>query len=184
MNDVSKDFGSSGAVPQASSYGHPLTQQILEETRELLSKIPEGRRLLEVAKDNNYKIEVISGKEPDFRYGSEDTAFLICPMNTKAVDLEAMACNLGLAIYELEQPSLGIPRGSYDPAMRHILFNQMLDITIKMCQIVGEFEDLGKGSKLIDLLGRLGHSQLYKGFRSGQSKEELTKIYSVSVNAV
>lgn len=184
MNDVSKNFGSSGAAPAVDSYAHPLSATILSECADLLSHIPEGRRLLNVAKTNHYKIGVISGREPDFRYVSNDTAYLICPLTTKAVDLDVMALIYGLAIYELEQPAIGIPRAAFDPSQKHILFAQLLDITLKMCQIVGEFEDVDKSTKLVDYLTKLGHSELYRGFRLGKSKEELTKIYSVIVNAV
>jgi hypothetical protein len=184
MNDVSKTFGSSGAVPAVDSYAHPLADAIIAESTSLLAEIPEGRRLLAIAKTKNYKIEVISGREPDFKYGSVDTAYVICPQNTKAVDLDVMALIYALAIYELEQPSLGIPRAAVDPSQKHILFNQLLDITLEMCRIVGEFEDANKSAKLVDYLAKLGHINLYRGFRSGQSKEELTKTYSVTINAV
>lgn len=184
MNDVSKDFGSSGTPPVVDSYAHPLMDAILSESASLLSTIPEGRRLLALSKERNYKIKVISGREPDFRYVSEDTAYLVCPLNTKAVDLDVMALIYGLAIYELEQPSIGVSRAGFDPSQKHILFAQLLDITLKMCQIVGEFEDVDNSIKLVDYLTKLGHSELYRGFRLGKSKEELTKIYSVIVNAV
>lgn len=184
MNDVLKDFGASGAVAPVDSYGHPLAEAIKKESIALLSEIPEGKRLLALAKDRNYKIEVISGRFPDFRYGDVETAYVVCPLNTKAVDLDVIALTYGLAIYELEQPSLGIPRAAYDPSQKHILFSQLLDITIKMCQIIGEFEDVGKSSKLIDYLAKLGHIELYRGYRLGKSKEELSNIYSVSINAV
>lgn len=184
MNDVFKEFGSSGAAPAVSSYGHPLSEAILKESTDLLKLIPEGRRLLALAKERNYKIEVISGREPDFRYVSENTTYLICPLTTKAVDLDVMALIHGLAIYELEQPSIGIPRAAFDPSQKHILFNQLLDITIKMCHIIGEFEDVNKSTKLVDYVEKLGHIELYRGYRSGKSKEDLTNIYSVKVNAV
>ncbi len=184
MNDISKNFGESGAVPSVSTYEHPLSDAIVKECTSLLSEIPEGRRLLALAKDKNYKIGVISGREPDFKYVNENTAYVICPQNTKAVDLDVMALIYGLTIYELEQPSLGIPRAGFDPSQKHILFNQLLDITLKMCQIVGEFEDTHKSTKLVDYLSKLGHSDLYRGFRLGESKEQLTKIYSVIVKAV
>jgi hypothetical protein len=184
MNDVFKEFGSSGAAPTVSSYGHPMSETILKESSGLLSLIPEGRRLLALAKERNYKIEVISGREPDFRYVNENTAYLICPLTTKAVDLDVMALIYGLAIYELEQPSIGIQRAAYDPSQKHILFTQLLDITLKMCHIIGEFEDVNKSTKLVDYVAKLGHYDLYRGYRSGKSKEDLTNIYSVKVNAV
>lgn len=184
MNDMFKDFGSSGAAPAVSTYAHPLADAIKKESFALLSEIPEGKRLLAVEKERNFKIEVINGRQPDFRYGDAETAYVICPLNTKAVDLDVIAVTYGLAIYELEQPSLGIQRAAYDPSQKHLLFSQLLDITLKMCQIVGEFEDVGKSTKLIDYLANLGHIELYRGYRLGKSKEELTNIYSVSINAV
>jgi len=184
MNDVLKEFGSSGAAPTAGSYGHPLNEAIIKESISLLSQIPEGRRLLALAKDRNYKLSVISGREPDFRYVTEDTAYIICPLNTKAVDLDVMALIYGLAIYELEQPSIGIMRAAYDPSQKHILFSQLLDITLKMCHIIGEFEDVNNSTKLVDYIDKLGHIKLYRGYRLGKSKEELTNIYSVIIKEV
>ena len=95
-----------------------------------------------------------------------------------------MALIYALAIYELEQPSIGIPRAAFDPSQKHILFNQLLDITLKMCHIIGEFEDVNKSTKLVDYVAKLGHIDLYRGYRSGKSKEDLTNVYSVKVNAV
>lgn len=185
MNDVSKQFGTTGSAPAVDTYSHPLKATILEECESLLQEIPEGRRLLSLAKERGYKVDVIAGREPDFRYVAADTTYLICPHNTKAVDLEVMALIYALAIYELEQPSLGIHRQtSLEASQKHILFKQLLDITLKMCHIVGEFEDREKPTKLVDYVSKLGHSELYRGFRLGKSKEELTKIYSVIVKAV
>lgn len=187
MNDVSKDFGHSGVPSAAPNYAHPMAAAIMEECTSLLGKIPEGRRLLSLMKEKAMRIEVITGKEPGYRFALPDLAYLICPANTKAVDLPEMAVCMGLALRELEQPYIGIFRAI--PAIQgeqlsSILFQQLLDITIEMCKIVGEFEDVGNHAKLVDLLEKLGHLELYRGFRSGKTKEELAKIYSVSIKTV
>ncbi|MEK7802323.1 MAG: hypothetical protein AAB276_07705 [Pseudomonadota bacterium] len=189
MNDIAKDFGNSGAGinPAAPHYAHPQADAIMEECRDILSTISEGKRLLAFADEKSIKIEIITGKEPGYRFALPDLAYLICPLNTKAVDLPEMAVCLGLAIREMEQPHAGIFRAI--PALHgeqtpNILFRQMLDITLEMCRIVSEFEAVGNHTKLVDLLEKLGHGEIYKGFKSGKNQEELAKIYSISINAV
>ncbi len=184
MNEVVKEFGLSGTRNNEQQYTHPQAEAILAECHDLLGKIPEGRRLLELAQNKNYHISVITGPKPDYIFTSPTSTQLVCPLNTKAVDLPEMAVCMGLAIRDLEQPSVGIPRAVpaiHGQNLPQVLFKQLLDISIEMCKIVGEFYDVDNNTKLVDLLDKLGHGNLYRGFRSGKSQEELTKIYSVSI---
>ncbi|MBE2192214.1 MAG: hypothetical protein IAE63_08540 [Alphaproteobacteria bacterium] len=188
MNDMLKEFGDLGAQMAAgpNTYTHPQAQIVLEECESLLSQIPEGQRLLAFSKNQQIKVHVISGKIPDFTVVGDDTVLLLCPLNTKAVDLEEMACNLGMAIRNVEQPHVGIPKPLMNntPEQAHALRRHFLDITLEMCRIVSEIYDLNNKTKIVDLLEKLGHRELYEAYRSGKSEQEMADIYYKSVNAV
>lgn len=179
MSDILKAFDTTGHLPTGPSYAHPLGEDIIRESSSLLSDIPEGMRLLKYAKDHDIKFNVATGKEPGYRYGDQHTLFLICPAQTKAVDLEEMACNLGLAIHEIELAATGHPRPntqSGSPDLPQITFNHLLDIIYEMCKMVVEFESAGKSGKLVDLVEKLGHGDIYRGIRSGKNKQELAEV--------
>lgn len=188
MNDITKDFESMGAqlAGGTSSYGHPQAKIILEECESLLSKIPEGQRLLAFSRAHNVKTQVITGKIPDFNVAPDNTLLLICPMNTKAVDLEEMAVNLGMGIRNIEQPHVGIPKPLMNntPEQAYAARKHFLDITVEMCKLVSEIYDLNHNTKIVDLLEKLGHRELYEAYRSGKSEQEMADIYFRSVNAV
>ncbi|MDD3019563.1 MAG: hypothetical protein PHX61_01120 [Alphaproteobacteria bacterium] len=188
MNDMLKEFGDMGAQMAGgqTSYSHPQAGIILEECESLLSKIPEGQRLLALAKEKGFKTHVIAGKIPDFNVVGDDSLLLLCPLNTKAVDLDEMACNLGMGFRNLEQPHIGIPKPLMQntPEQAHALRRHFLDITVEMCRIVSEIYDLNNKTKIVDLVEKLGHRELYEAYRSGKSDKEMADIYFKSVNAV
>ena len=86
MSDILKAFGTTGH-PSGPNYSHPLAEDILRECSSLLMEVPEGRRLLKYAKDTDINLHVMTGREPGYRYGDAHNVFLVCPANTKAVDL-------------------------------------------------------------------------------------------------
>lgn len=187
MSDMQKAFGTTGQAPSGPNYGHPLTEAIVSECSALLMQIPEGKRLLKFAKDNDLNFKVITGREPSFLPHEGKNIYLVCPANTKAVDLDEMACNMGIAIREAEQPTIGIPRptpGTPGIDLEKATFNHMLDIIVEMCKITSEFVDVKKSTKLVDLLEKLGHSELYRGIRSGKSYQELAEILKKTIKSV
>lgn len=183
MSDILKAFGTTG-TPSGPVYTHPLSEEIIRECSSLLMEIPEGRRLLKYAKDKDVNLHVMTGREPGYRYGDAHNVFLVCPQNTKAVDLDEMAVNLGMAIRDVELPSLGVPHptpGVFSPEMEKIAFNHVLDIIITMCQIVREFAEIKPQTKLVDLVEKLGHADLYRGIGSGKNKQELALVLEKSL---
>jgi hypothetical protein len=187
MSDMLKAFGTTGSAQTGPTYKHPLEEEIIREASSLLMQIPEGKRLLKYAKDHDIHFHAVSGREPGFRYGDGHNLFLLCPANTKAVDLDEMACNLGLAIREIEQPSVGIPRpipGAAGIDLESATFNHMLDIIIEMCKITDEFVALNGSTKLVDLIEKLGHAELHRGIRSGLPHQELAEILSKKIKSV
>jgi hypothetical protein len=179
MNDINKEFGGSGAASGPSPYAHPLADQILQECSSLLMEIPEGRRLLDFAREKDLKIHVITGKEPSFQRGDKDNVFLICPADTKTVDLYEMAGNLAVGIRDAEQPYDGIPHpvpGAPGIDLPRATFQHFLDIIYEMCKIAVEFEDVKKSSKIVDLIEKLGHGNIYREVRSGKTKQDVAPL--------
>ena len=186
MSDMLKAFGTTG-TPSGPTYKHPLADEIIRESSALLMQIPEGKRLLKYAKDNDINFHAITGREPNYRRADGHNIYLICSANTKAVDLEEMACNLGLGIREIEQPSLGIPWLTPGAAVSDpdaAVINHFLDIIIEMCKIADEFVALNGSTKLVDLIEKLGHAELHRGIRSGLSHQELAEILRKTIKSV
>lgn len=187
MSDMLKAFGTTGSTPTGPGYAHPMTEDIIREASSLLMEIPEGRRLLEYAKKNDITFGAITGRQPSYQVTDSHHLFLICPANTKAVDLEEMACNLGIGIREIEQPSVGISRavtGIPGQDLERITFNHMLDIIIEMCKIADEFVAVKGSTKLVDRIEKLGHSELHRGIRSGLPHQELANILNKTIKSV
>lgn len=187
MSDILKAFGTTGATPTGPSYKHPLEEEIIREASSLLMSIPEGKRLLKYAKDNDINFHAVSGREPNYRRGDAHNVYLICPANTKAVDLEEMACNLGLGIRDIEQPSIGIAwaiPGTPGLDLEKATFNHFLDIIIEMCRITDEFVALNGSTKLVDLIEKLGHAEIHRGIRSGLPHQELAEILRKTIKSV
>lgn len=185
MNDVLKDFGSSGAVQAPNPLTHPMADAIREECTSLLEKTNEGKRLLEFANQYSIKINVITGREPNFMTYSRDETTLICPIVTKAVDLDQMACNLAMGLRECESGYNGVPLITINlPQADKELANyrKTLDSLTTMCKMVHELSVVNNNTKLIDLVKKLGHYKLYEGVLSGLNDEELGKILISTVN--
>lgn len=185
MNEVSKDFGSSGAVQAPNPLAHPMADAILQECTELLEKTTEGRRLIDFSRQYAIKINVITGREPNFFTFEKDSTTLVCPAVTKAVDLDEMACNLGMGLRECEcgyngiaLVTLNLPQEQKEWAN----YRKTLDTLTTMCKIVHELSVVNNNTKLIDLVKKLGHYKLYEGVLSGLNDEELGKILISTVN--
>lgn len=186
MNDVFKEFSESGnALGGGMTYAHPRESQILEECSALLSEIPEGRRLLAFAKDNNVKIHVITGKDPANTVFDMETIHLVCPQNTAAVNLHEMVMNLALGIKELEMVKAGeislYLTNVLSPEKERQLFKKAYDTLAEMCLIAQEYENTKQNLKYVDFIKKLGHHEFYKGYVSGESYESLRQRLTESL---
>lgn len=185
MNDVLKDFGSSGAVQAPNPLTHPMADAIRAECLDLLKKTNEGKRLLEFANQYSIKINVITGREPNYVTYTRDETTLICPAVTKAVDLDEMACNLAMGLRECESGYNGVSLTSINLPQEEknwANYRKTLDSLTTMCKIVHELSVVNNNTKLIDLVKKLGHYKLYEGVLSGLNDEELGKILLTTVN--
>ena len=185
MNDVLKEFGSSGAVQAPNPLAHPMADAIIRECTDLLLKTTEGKRLIEFVRQYSIKINVITGREPNYVTYTRDETTLICPAVTKAVDLDEMACNLGMGLRECETGYNGVPLTSINLPQAEkdwANYRKTLDSLTAMCKIVHELSVVNNNTKLIDLVKKLGHYKLYEGVLSGLNDEELGKILITTVN--
>ena len=185
MNDVLKDFGSSGAVQAPNPLAHPMADAIRAECIDLLKKTKEGSRLVEFAEQYSIKITIITGRVPNYLTYTRDETTLVCPAVTKAVDLEEMACNLAMGLRECETGYNGVPLTSINlpPEEKNWAnYRKTLDSLTTMCKIAYEFSVVNNNTKLIDLVKKLGHYKLYEGVLSGQTDEELGKILITTLN--
>ncbi|PZP54761.1 MAG: hypothetical protein DI586_08900 [Micavibrio aeruginosavorus] len=164
-------FGQMGQT--GPNYIHPNADEIIRDAVTLLNEIPEGKILTPLIKDLNIAIRVIIGKEPGFFVPDEKTITLILPKILTAVNPFEIACNLGLAIKEIEINMFNIQRLKVDP---QIFNKKLIDIVLEMCKIVSEFEDVHKHTKLVDLLIKLGHSDVYKLYKAKASYQEMANI--------
>lgn len=171
MSDSLHDsFGQVGHAPTGPSYAHPQQDEIIRDAVELLREIPEGQRLVDLIKEFDLTIRVIIGKEPGFFIPDANSVVLVSPKILAGVNSYETACNLGLGIKEIEMNVVNIQRLSSEP---HLIYQKMIDIVLEMCKIVSEFEDVKNHMKLVDLIKKLGHSDVYRLYRSKASYKEM-----------
>ncbi len=185
MNDVSKDFGSSGAAQELNPLTHKMADDIRAECISLLKKTTEGSRLIDFANQYSIKINIITGREPNYVTYTRDETTIVCPAVTKAVDLDEMACNLAMGLRECETGYNGVPLTSINLPQADkdwANYRKTLDSLTTMCKIAYEFSVVNNNTKLIDLVKKLGHYKLYEGVLSGLNDEELGKILISTVN--
>jgi hypothetical protein len=168
----------------APEYGHPLESAMITECTRLLNGIPEGKRLVEYAKTHKIPVKAVKGRIPNYYIPDEKTIILVCPANPKTVDRYEMACNLGLGIREIElyHQGLEMPPTSAPEHIRYqAALDKSLDMVIFMIRLSTEIEDVYKTKTLVDLIGKMGHDELYKGYRLGKSESELREILKKSL---
>ncbi len=167
---LQESFSQSGQIPTGPSYAHPDQDEIIRDAVNTLGLIEEGRRLIPLIKERNLLIRVILGRIPNVTTPDGNTIILTMPKPYKAVDPDELACNLAIGIKEIEINAVNIQRLSHDP---HLIAQKAVDIIIEMCRLVSEFHDVNKNVKLVALLEKLGHIEVYKLFRSKASYQEM-----------
>ena len=155
------------------SYAHPQQEEIIRDAAALLMTIPEGKRLHAQVKQLDITIRAIIGKEPGFFVPDANTVILVVPKAVSSIDPYEIACNLGLGIREIEINFVNIQRLNSDP---HLVYQKTVDIIIEMCKIVSEFHDVHNISKLVDLVEKLGHGNVYRLLRSKADYKELADL--------
>lgn len=167
LHDAFAPLGQAQAGP---SYAHPQQDEIIRDAVALLETIPEGKILVPMIKEMNLSIRVIIGKQPDFFVPDANSVVLIMPKAVATVNPFQIACSLGLGIKEIDLNLVNVQRLSND---KHTLYKKVIDIVLEMCKIVGEFQDVHNHLKLVDLLEKLGHSEVYKLYRSKADYKEM-----------
>lgn len=174
MSDTLQDaFGPLGQTPSGPNYGHPQQDEIIRDAVALLGTIPEGKVLLPMIKEMDIAIRCIVGKQPGFVTPDQHTITLITPKALAGVNPFETACNLGLAIKEIQINLLQIQRLKQEP---NLLNKKVIDIVLEMCKIVSEFQDVHNHLKLVDLIEKLGHGNVYKLYRSKADYKEMAEL--------
>lgn len=183
MNDVSKTFDAMGLN---SSYAHPQADAIIDECAHMLNTIPEGQRLLDMAKNKAINIDIMTGRKIDWKVDAANRSIhMFCPANTKSVDVEEMTLGFAIALREVEHADIGIPvpKPIENPeSAPNDLLKFFLDINMETYKIVSEFEAVGKAAKFLDLLKKLGQYDEYKEYVSGRSAEEMAERLKEKLN--
>ncbi|MBI1327195.1 MAG: hypothetical protein GC136_06090 [Alphaproteobacteria bacterium] len=157
---------------------HPDGDSILNEAIEILEKIPEGLRLLEVKNTYNIPIKVIKGKEITFNLPDEDTVYIFAPSGKKN-PAEILALAVACGLREAEHKIVGFTRPSKHLPMEEqaqIIYSKSLDIILCMCRIADEIHEKFKLRTVLDIIDELGHGEVYKAFKENK---DLTGVGSV-----
>jgi len=171
MSDILHDaFGALGQTPTGPNYTHPQQDEIIRDAVALLEEIPEGKRLVEQIKNQDLSIRVMIGKIPGFFVPESSTVVLLMPKILAGINEYETACNLGLGIKEIELNLVNIQRLDADPFS---LNKKLIDIVLEMCKIVSEFQDVKNHLKLVDLVEKLGHAEVYRMYRAKASYQEM-----------
>jgi hypothetical protein len=183
MNDIETDkdlhdaFGKKGTQSTPSSFKHPEESQIIKRAYDLLSEIPAGKELIPLIKDYDIKIEAVVGREPNVLTFGDNRISLVCPKVTHNINDHEMACNLAIGIKEIELNNTGnqMVTGNIE------IFNtRTVAVVMIMCRVVSEFFNAHNHTKLVDLMGKLGYSDVYGLYRSRASYEVMKeKILTV-----
>lgn len=180
MSDSLHDaFAPLGNAPTGPSYAHPQNDEIIRDAVALLETIPEGKILIPQIKENDITIRVIIGKEPGFFVPDGHTIMIVSPKHIAGVNPFEVACNLGMAVKEIQINLVNIQRLDSD---FQIMRKKVIDIILEMCKIVSEFQDVHNHLKLVDLVEKLGHGNVYRRYRSKADYKELAEIIDKSVN--
>ncbi len=168
----------------APNYTHPLEEAMIAECTRLLAGIPDGKRLVDYAQTHKIPVKAVKGRIPNYYIPDDKTVILVCPANPKMVDRYEMACNLGLGIREIELYNQGLempPSNAPEHVRYGAALDKSLDMVVFMIRLSTQIEDVYKTKTLVDLIGKMGHDELYKGYRLGKSELELREILKKSL---
>lgn len=176
--DLHDTFAKKGDAAPPSAFRHPEADKIIRNAYDLLSEIPTGKELIPIAKARDARIDVAIGKEPNVFTHGDNRITLICPKNTAGVNEYEMACNLGIGLREVE---LNYNGNQLVSGNTQSFIYRTVDIVILMCKIVSDFYDVKGHSKLVDLMTKLGHHEVYGQYKSHASYEVMKETIIKSI---
>ena len=187
MSEIHDAFAPLGQAPinlPSSSAMHPEQGEIIRQSKEILVNLPTARPLLDFANLNQVSISVLNGKEPEFSSPDNKSVVLIAP-RIYAKDIKELALCLACGLKIVQNYYLGFrpTTASHDTLeWKNEQAGKLLDIIILMCKIAEEYVVVSNDTKFVDLIKRLGHSDMYEAFLNKAPYEELEKIMLKSIN--
>lgn len=175
--DLLKEFGAGSAPPDP--YKHKEEEKILDEAKDMLREITEGKRLVELMAQYNIPAHVIKGKEITYNCPDEKTIYLIAPPAWKK-DIAVCAMALACGIRDVEQYIVGFrrPDPDADPAdFAQMTFTKSVDIIATMCKIGDELHKKFGVTNVLDTIAELGHSEVYMAYKDNVSYNEFSDLF-------
>ena len=177
-------FGQLGMAKPSGGPSHPQEFEILRQAKEILFELPTGRQLVEFANSYNVPVKTMLGKEPDFSSLDGKSVLLVSPAKIENYIKELSLC-LACGYKIVQNHAQGfIPTDAAPDTLewKNEQAGKLLDIIILMCKLAEELVAVKKDTKFVDLIKRLGHSDIYEASLKRAPYEELEKIMLKSIN--
>ncbi len=177
LNDA---FGSKGTKMNSISFSHPYAESIIDRAKELMSESDAGRALIRAQELKKAPIHVLKG-DGESGYNPQSKVIYV-PISGKKDRLDAKTFILFVKAFRaLEQEYMGLE--TPDPSMdvikyAGILHAKNVDSIIYACKVVCEMQSSKVFSNLLDAIETFGYIELYKGYESKATFDELYDIYS------
>lgn len=175
------------ARPNATSLltKHPEEATIISKIKEILYELPTGRILIDFMNSHHIPVSVLLGRDADFSCPDGQSIILICPLHRIDNHISELCLGLASGIRTVFNFSQGYtptkaPHETIEWKNEHAA--KLLDIVLLICKLAEELETVRKDTKFVDLLKRLGHSDIYEAFLNKAPYEELEKIMLKSIN--
>lgn len=160
------------------AYLHTNADRIKLEAMAELQKTAQGGHLIGIAQENGIATKIIKGN--DLRgYLLDDTLAVVSVPAAQTMAKPRDILNMAGALRDAEQSLLGykrIPEGGDRIEFEAKHHDKNLDIMVKLCILVREFEELGQ-SEYIQEFERMGWGFLLRLHKKGVPYEELKEAY-------
>jgi len=173
-------FGSKGTKLNSISFSHPYAESIIERAKELMRESETGNILVQVQEQQRTPVHVLKG-DGESGYNPQSKVIYV-PISGKKDKLDAKTFILFVKAFRaLDQEFAGLE--APDPSMEVVhyagrLHAKNVDSIIYACKVVSEMQSSKVFPNLLDAMDLFGYSNLYKGYESEATLEELYEIYS------
>lgn len=164
------------------SYRHLHESEIIEQSKDILSSVEAGQRLLKIAQDYDTPIRVLTS--PNYRgfITNQGGIYIVMPAAEKSAKY-MQALVLAYALRDVEQIAAGYTHPSLKDDKDHYIsanYSKNLDMILEMCKIAEEFQNKDIPEAL-HVLQRMGLESLYSGYRNKLDQAALMDAYMDSL---